>query len=94
MVTDVKHVIIRTAWLYSEFGKNFCKTMLNLTATKPALKVVFDQCGTPTYAYDLAKAIEVIIEDYKRKTLRLSTPRQAFTISQTREYAHGSTLQR
>ena len=67
MATDVKHVIIRTAWLYSEFGKNFCKTMLNLTATKPALKVVFDQCGTPTYAYDLAKTIEVIIEDYKKE---------------------------
>ena len=66
MATGVKHVIIRTAWLYSEFGKNFCKTMLNLTATKPALKVVFDQCGTPTYALDLAKAIEIIIKDYKQ----------------------------
>jgi len=54
-------VIIRTAWLYSEFGKNFCKTMLNLTSTKPQLKVVFDQCGTPTYALDLAKAIQVIL---------------------------------
>ena len=54
-------VIIRTAWLYSEFGKNFCKTMLNLTATKPQLKVVFDQCGTPTYALDLARAIQVIL---------------------------------
>ena len=43
------YVIIRTAWLYSEFGKNFVKTMLNLTATKPQLKVVFDQAGTPTY---------------------------------------------
>lgn len=52
-----KHIIIRTAWLYSEFGKNFCKTMLNLTATKPQLKVVFDQCGTPTYAWDLATVI-------------------------------------
>ena len=50
-------MIIRTSWLYSEYGKNFCKTMLNLTATKPALKVVFDQVGTPTYALDLAKAI-------------------------------------
>ena len=66
IATYAKHVIIRTAWLYSEFGKNFCKTMLNLTTTKPILKVVFDQCGTPTYAYDLAKAIEVIIEDYKK----------------------------
>ena len=60
------HVIIRTAWLYSEFGKNFVKTMLNLTATKPQLKVVFDQVGTPTYAYDLAQVITTIIEDYKR----------------------------
>ena len=59
------YVILRTAWLYSEFGKNFCKTMLNLTATKPALKVVFDQCGTPTYALDLAKAIAAVIEDYR-----------------------------
>ena len=55
------YVIIRTAWLYSEYGKNFCKTMLNLTATKPQLKVVFDQCGTPTYALDLAKAIQTIL---------------------------------
>lgn len=57
-----KHVIIRTAWLYSEFGKNFVKTMLNLTATKPQLKVVFDQVGTPTYAGDLAIAILSILE--------------------------------
>ena len=55
------YIIIRTAWLYSEFGKNFCKTMLQLTATKPQLRVVFDQCGTPTYALDLAKAIQVIL---------------------------------
>ena len=59
-----RHIIIRTAWLYSEFGKNFCKTMMNLTATKTQLKVVFDQVGTPTYAYDLAKAIEVVIEKF------------------------------
>lgn len=59
------YVILRTAWLYSEFGKNFVKTMLNLTATKPQLKVVFDQVGTPTYALDLATAIITIIEDYK-----------------------------
>ena len=62
IATGCNHVIIRTAWLYSEFGKNFCKTMLNLTATKPQLKVVFDQCGTPTYAYDLAVAITEILK--------------------------------
>lgn len=62
---ECNHVIIRTAWLYSEFGKNFVKTMLNLTATKPQLKVVFDQVGTPTYAYDLAQAITTILDDYK-----------------------------
>lgn len=58
------HVIIRTAWLYSEFGKNFVKTMLNLTATKPKLNVVFDQAGTPTYAYDLALVIKTVLADY------------------------------
>jgi len=63
---NCNHVIIRTAWLYSEFGKNFVKTMLNLTATKPQLKVVFDQVGTPTYAYDLAQAITTILDDYKQ----------------------------
>lgn len=76
--TGGKHIILRTAWLYSEFGKNFVKTMLNLTspdsvsarmaAGKPAgLKVVFDQVGTPTYAMDLAKAIEAILEDYRQQ---------------------------
>lgn len=58
-------IIIRTAWLYSEYGKNFCKTMLDLTATKPSLKVVFDQVGTPTYAGDLAQAICTILEENK-----------------------------
>ena len=62
--TGCNHVIIRTAWLYSEFGKNFCKTMINLTATKSELKVVFDQVGTPTYALDLAKAIIVVLEKF------------------------------
>ena len=65
LATGVNHIIIRTAWLYSEFGKNFVKTMLNLTATRPQLKVVFDQVGTPTYAYDLAEVIYDIIENRK-----------------------------
>ena len=65
MASGCKHVIIRTAWLYSEFGKNFCKTMMNLIATKPELKVVFDQVGTPTYALDLAEAIMAIVGDYR-----------------------------
>lgn len=59
------HVIIRTAWLYSEFGHNFVKTMMSLTASKPRLNVVFDQCGTPTYAFDLAAAIFDIVENRK-----------------------------
>lgn len=63
--TGCDHVIIRTAWLYSEFGHNFVKTMLNLTATKPMLKVVFDQTGTPTYAGDLANVIFDIVENRK-----------------------------
>ena len=63
--TECDHVIIRTAWLYSEFGHNFVKTMLNLTATKPMLKVVFDQTGTPTYAGDLANVIFDIVENRK-----------------------------
>lgn len=63
--TGCYHVIIRTAWLYSEFGHNFVKTMLNLTATKPMLKVVFDQTGTPTYAGDLANVIFDIVENRK-----------------------------
>lgn len=61
LASECHHIIIRTAWLYSEFGKNFVKTMLHLTANKPQLKVVFDQVGTPTYAYDLALAIYDIV---------------------------------
>ena len=60
-----RHIIIRTSWLYSEFGKNFVKTMLALTSSKPSLKVVNDQTGTPTYALDLALAIFDIIENRK-----------------------------
>lgn len=63
IATGCNHIIIRTAWLYSEFGKNFCKTMLNFTASKSQLKVVFDQCGTPTYAWDLAKAIVAALKN-------------------------------
>ena len=59
--TGCKHIIIRTAWLYSKWGKNFVKTMQNLTATRDTLKVVFDQVGTPTYAGDLAAVIGHII---------------------------------
>ena len=61
------YVIIRTAWLYSEYGKNFVKTMLDLTAARPRLAVVFDQAGTPTYAYDLAVAIKAVMADYEKE---------------------------
>lgn len=71
IATGCKYVIIRTAWLYSEFGKNFVKTMLNLTTTKSKLNVVFDQVGTPTYAYDLAVAIRTIIDDYSVDRVKL-----------------------
>lgn len=63
--SGAKYIIIRTSWLYSEYGKNFVKTMMNLTSTKPILKVVFDQCGTPTYAGDLAAVIFDIVENRK-----------------------------
>lgn len=57
-----RYLIFRTAWLYSEYGNNFLKTMLRLTSERETLKVVFDQAGTPTYAGDLALAIFSIIE--------------------------------
>ena len=57
-----KHIIIRTAWLYSPFGRNFVKTMRTLTAEREHLQVVFDQVGSPTYAGDLADAILHIVE--------------------------------
>ena len=57
-----RHLIFRTSWLYSEYGKNFLLTMLRLTDEKPELNVVFDQVGTPTYAGDLAHAVFTIVE--------------------------------
>lgn len=59
--TGCNHIIIRTAWLYSQWGKNFVKTMQSLTASHDTLKVVFDQVGTPTFAGDLADVIAHII---------------------------------
>ncbi len=63
--TGCRHLIFRTAWLYSEYGSNFLKTMLRLTAEKEHLNVVFDQVGSPTYAGDLALVIFGIIESEK-----------------------------
>lgn len=60
-----KGIILRTAWLYSEFGANFFKSMIRLTKERDALGVVFDQIGTPTYAGDLAEAIISVIENCK-----------------------------
>lgn len=63
--SGVKSIILRTAWLYSEYGNNFVKTMIRLTSEKPQLSVVFDQVGTPTYAGDLADAIVDIVSNRK-----------------------------
>lgn len=63
--SGVNAIILRTAWLYSEFGKNFVKTVLSLLETRPEIKVVFDQTGTPTYAGNLARFIIDIIESGK-----------------------------
>lgn len=61
-----KYMILRTAWLYSEFGKNFCKTILRLTAERSEIRVVNDQFGTPTYAGDLAETILRLLPQYSR----------------------------
>ena len=76
-----KHIIIRTAWLYSEFGNNFVKTMRKLTSERDTLKVVFDQVGTPTYALDLAKTIEIFIEKIKIVNSQLSIVNSIYNYS-------------
>ena len=76
-----KHIIIRTSWLYSEFGNNFVKTMRRLTAEKDTLKVVFDQVGTPTYALDLAKTIEIFIKKLKTVNYQLSIVNSIYNYS-------------
>ncbi len=76
-----KHIIIRTAWLYSEFGNNFVKTMRKLTAERDNLKVVFDQVGTPTYSLDLATVILKIIEELKTSNSKLQTPNSIYNYS-------------
>ena len=65
MASGCRYLIFRTAWLYSEYGRNFLRTMLRLTEEKKELRVVFDQTGTPTYAGDLAEAIFDIVEHRK-----------------------------
>ncbi|MDH6306099.1 dTDP-4-dehydrorhamnose reductase [Parabacteroides sp. PF5-5] len=62
-----QYAIIRTAWLYSEFGNNFVKTMIRLGEERDELNVVFDQIGTPTYSGDLAVAVLAIIEYSERE---------------------------
>jgi len=65
---DPSSIIIRTSWLYSSFGKNFVKTMIELMKKNKSVKVVNDQIGSPTYAYDLAKVIIEIIMNSKNKS--------------------------
>jgi len=76
-----KHIIIRTAWLYSEFGNNFVKTMRKLTAERDSLKVVFDQVGTPTYALDLANVIAIFIEKLKNANGQWPTANSIYNFS-------------
>lgn len=91
-----RHIIIRTAWLYSEYGRNFVKTMESLTGSRPEINVVYDQVGTPTYAGDLAKAIHHIITncalDGKYGTYHFSNEGVCswydFAVAIARKYGH------
>ena len=65
---DSSSIVIRTSWLYSSFGKNFVKTMIDLMKNNNSVKVVNDQIGSPTYAYDLAKVIIEIIINSENKS--------------------------
>jgi dTDP-4-dehydrorhamnose reductase len=65
---DLNSIVIRTSWLYSSFGKNFVKTMIDLMKKYNSVKVVNDQIGSPTYAYDLVKVILKLIVNYKNES--------------------------
>lgn len=86
--SGVDYLIFRTAWLYSEYGRNFVKTMLKLTEEKPQVKVVFDQVGTPTYAYDLAQTIMTAIDDYRQEALEKAS--SCFTYSKAGIYHYSN----
>jgi len=62
-----RHVIIRTSWLYAEYGNNFVKTMMRLAQERDELRIVADQVGTPTYGMDLAKVILLLIDSPERE---------------------------
>ena len=63
--SGVRHLILRTSWLYSAYGANFVKTMCRLQGERPELRVVFDQVGSPTWAADLARFIYEVVEQEK-----------------------------
>ena len=69
---NARTIIIRTSWLYSSFGNNFVKTMMKVGLKNDTLNVIFDQAGTPTYAFDLAEAILTIIDKIKKKVINKS----------------------